>query len=110
MKRYANSTLPSVVEYVVWNRTRQDAVLPFSTPIKGLDGREITEVTVPNNTTIIVGIHASNRNAKLWGPDSHEWRPERWLIPLPESVTAACIPGVYSNLWVALSTTWHDNS
>ena len=30
MKSYANSTLLSVVDYVVCNRTRQDAVLPFS--------------------------------------------------------------------------------
>ena len=80
------------------NSTRQDVVLPLSTPIKGVDGQEITEVFVPNNTNIIVGILAANRNPEIWGPDSYEWKPERWLTPLPDSVTAARIPGVYSNL------------
>jgi len=78
--------------------TRRDVVLPFSKPIKGLDGREITEVLVPNNTNIIIGILASNRNPEIWGPDSDEWKPERWLNPLPDSVSAAHIPGIYSNL------------
>jgi len=34
----------------------------------------------------------------MWGPDVYEWKPERWLNPLPESVTNARIPGVYSHL------------
>ena len=80
--------------------TRQDVILPLSTPIKGLDGREITEVPIPNNTDITVGIFAANSNPEIWGPDSYEWKPERWLTPLPNSVSAARIPGVYSNLWV----------
>jgi cytochrome P450 len=57
-------------------------------------------VPIPNNTDITVGILAANRNPEIWGPDSHEWRPERWLTALPDSVSAAHIPGVYSNLWV----------
>jgi Cytochrome P450 len=83
---------------VVWYSTRQDVVLPLSTSIKGLDGREITEVPIPKNTNVIVGILAANRNPEVWGPDSYEWKPERWLTSLPESVTAAHIPGIYSNL------------
>ena len=57
---------------------------------------------IPNNTDIIVGILGANRNPEVWGPDSYEWRPERWLTALPDSVSAAHIPGVYSNLWVHL--------
>ena len=83
---------------LIWNSTRQDVVLPLSTPIKGLDGREITEIPIPRNTNVIVGILASNRNPEIWGPDSYEWKPERWLTPLPESVSEAHIPGIYSNL------------
>jgi cytochrome P450 len=83
---------------VVCHSTRQDTVLPLSTPVKGLDGREITEVPIPRNTNVIVGILAANRNPEVWGPDSYEWKPERWLTPLPESVSAARIPGIYSNL------------
>lgn len=73
-------------------------MLPLSNPIKGEDGREITEVFVPNNTTLTIGIMASNRNPELWGPDAGEFKPDRWLQPIPESVIAAHLPGVYSHL------------
>ncbi|KAK7466266.1 hypothetical protein VKT23_004994 [Stygiomarasmius scandens] len=78
--------------------TRQDTVLPFSTPVRGLDGTLMKEVVIPNNTNVIVSILNSNRNPAVWGPDADEWKPERWLSPLPESVTDARIPGVYSHL------------
>jgi len=87
---------------LVQRTTRQDVVLPLSTPIKGLDGREITEIPLPKNTNVIVGILASNRNPEVWGPDSYEWKPERWLTSLPESVSGAHIPGIYSNLMTFL--------
>ena len=77
---------------------RQDIILPLSNPIKGVDGREITEVFVPNDTKLTIGIMASNRNPELWGPDAEEFNPERWLKPLPESLVAAHLPGVYSHL------------
>ncbi|KAF8905032.1 cytochrome P450 [Gymnopilus junonius] len=82
--------------------TRQDAVLPLSKPIKGLDGQEIHEIAVPNNTNIIVSLMASNRNPDLWGPDSYEWKPERWLNPLPNTVIDAHVPGIYSHLMTFL--------
>ncbi|KAF4617777.1 hypothetical protein D9613_006307 [Agrocybe pediades] len=81
---------------------RKDTVLPLSNPIKGLDGSEIREIPIPANTNVIVGIMASNRNPELWGPDSYEWKPERWLKPLPDAVSHAHLPGVYSNLMTFL--------
>ncbi|KAI0039847.1 hypothetical protein FA95DRAFT_1503644, partial [Auriscalpium vulgare] len=33
----------------------------------------------------------------IWGPDAEEWKPERWLAPLPKTVEEARIPGIYSN-------------
>ena len=83
---------------MVWNSARKDVVLPLSKPIKGLDGQEITEIPIPKNTNIVIGVLAINRDPEIWGPDSFEWKPERWLAPLPESVAEARIPGVYSNL------------
>ncbi|KAF8908659.1 cytochrome P450 [Gymnopilus junonius] len=82
--------------------TRQDIILPLSKPITGLDGREMHDIFVPNNTNIIIGILASNRNPDIWGPDSLEWKPERWLEPLPKKVDEAHIPGVYSHLMTFL--------
>ncbi|KAF8956301.1 cytochrome P450 [Flammula alnicola] len=84
--------------YVLSFPARQDVVLPLSNPIKGLDGQEIQEIFIPKNTNIIIGIMASNRNPELWGPDVLEWKPERWLEPLPETVIRAHLPGIYSHL------------
>lgn len=82
------------------NRTRSDAVLPLSEPITGIDGSKINEIHVPKDTTVVVGVLSSNRNKAIWGEDALEWKPERWLDQLPESVTEAKIPGIYSNLYV----------
>ncbi|KIK57112.1 hypothetical protein GYMLUDRAFT_247366 [Collybiopsis luxurians FD-317 M1] len=77
---------------------RQDAVVPLSKPVIGLDGAKMHEVAVPKGTSVIVSILNTNRNPDLWGKDANEWKPERWLEPLPTAVTDARIPGVYSHL------------
>ena len=61
------------------------------------------EIHVPKGTTIYIGIRASNLDKRIWGQDALEFKPERWLSPLPPSVTEAKIPGVYSHLYVVLS-------
>jgi len=75
-----------------------DAVLPFSKPVTGVDGTPISEVHVPKNTFIMISALNSNRNPDIWGPDALEWKPERWLSPLPDELIEAHIPGVYSHL------------
>ncbi|KAG6819359.1 hypothetical protein H0H93_012575, partial [Arthromyces matolae] len=77
---------------------RQDVLLPFSAPIKAIDGREVSSVLVPKDTKIFVDILSANRDPTLWGADSLEWKPERWLAPLPEAVYEAHMPGIYSHL------------
>ncbi|ETW83998.1 cytochrome P450 monooxygenase 54 [Heterobasidion irregulare TC 32-1] len=80
------------------NRTcRKDTMLQLGTPIIGVDGKKMSEIFVPNNTSIIISILSVNRDPGIWGPDVMEWKPERWLAPLPSSVTDAHIPGVYAN-------------
>ena len=72
--------------------------MPLSEPIAGVDGTELHEIPVPKDTTVVVAIYSANRNKAIWGEDALKWKPERWLSPLPSSVTEAKIPGVYSNL------------
>lgn len=79
-------------------RALEDAILPLFTPITGIDGCEMHEILVPKNTTVILSLLNSNRDPTLWGPDSYEWKPERWLAPLPDMLTQAPIPGIYSHL------------
>ncbi|KAJ3537263.1 hypothetical protein NMY22_g5663 [Coprinellus aureogranulatus] len=71
---------------------------PLSKPIKTLDGKETSQIFVPKGTLIIVHVPAINTDPELWGPDSNEWKPERWFSPLPEALLSAKIPGVYSHL------------
>jgi len=75
-------------------------VLPLSKPFTCLDGTDAKELFLPEGTIIFASILGSNRNPELWGSDSHEWKPERWLSPLPAELTNAGIPGVYSHLYV----------
>ncbi|KAH9024960.1 cytochrome P450 [Lactarius hengduanensis] len=76
---------------------RTDVVLPLSSPIHDVDGREIHEIFVPKNTNLFIQIYNLNRDPSIWGSDAAEWKPERWLAPLPESVANANIQGVYAN-------------
>jgi cytochrome P450 len=75
--------------------------VPLYNPIKGTDRRGIREIVVPKNTSIIISIINFNRDPALWGPDSYEWKPERWLSPVSSKVTGAPNPGVYSHLSVS---------
>ena len=65
-----------------------------------VNGKVLTELFVPKGTVVVCGNAAANRSKSLWGPDADEWKPERWLKPLPKAVDAANIPGVYSQLYV----------
>ncbi|EIW55304.1 cytochrome P450 [Trametes versicolor FP-101664 SS1] len=75
-----------------------DTILPLSHPIRATDGTLLHELALPRGANLLVSILSCNRNEALWGADAHEWKPERWLAPLPAAVENAAIPGVYSNL------------
>ncbi|KAH9057443.1 cytochrome P450 monooxygenase [Lactarius vividus] len=81
----------------VMRTARSNVVLPLSSPIHDVDGREIHEIFVPKNTNLFIQIYNLNRDPSIWGSDAAEWKPERWLAPLPESVANANIQGVYAN-------------
>ncbi|CCM05747.1 uncharacterized protein FIBRA_07979 [Fibroporia radiculosa] len=76
----------------------RDTIVPLAEPICGNDGSMITEIPVVKGTEVIIGILGCNASKELWGEDAHEWKPERWLSPLPGKVTKNTIPGVYANL------------
>ena len=84
------------------HRALKDTVLPLFWPIKSTDGKtEIKEILVPKGTDIVVSIMSANKDKRIWGGDAEEWKPERWLSPLPESVSEAKVPGIYSNLYAS---------
>ncbi|KAL1938580.1 hypothetical protein VTO73DRAFT_11395 [Trametes versicolor] len=54
-----------------FREVRKDTVLPLSEPVRGKDGRMMHELLVPKDTSVFVGINASNTNPALWGEDAH---------------------------------------
>jgi len=87
---------------ILWTRSSNSAcdntILPLATPIVDKDGNEQKELFIPNGTNIIISIVGINRDPTIWGDDAEEWKPERWLSPLPSSVTDARVPSVFGNM------------
>lgn len=54
-------------------------------------------IFVPKDTDLMLGILAINRDPTIWGEDANEWKPERWLEPLPAQVAEARVPGTALN-------------
>ena len=77
----------------------KDVILPLGTPCKSADGlQEVDHIPIRKGQNLIIAFGAVNRLKSVWGEDACEWKPERWLKPLPSSVTDARIAGVYSSL------------
>ena len=74
-------------------------IVPLLWPISSPDsGQIISSIPLRKGDEVIVSITNANTNEMIWGEDGREWKPERWLAPLPEAVGKAHVPGVYSNL------------
>jgi len=84
------------VRYVM-RESRADARVPLGSPIRGQDGKDISEIYIPKDCTIIINISGVNRDPHTWGPDCLEWKPERWISGLSETVRNAQIPSVFGN-------------
>ncbi|KAI0779694.1 cytochrome P450 [Fomes fomentarius] len=88
---------------VTTRQAKEDTVLPLAEPIRGLDGTTIPEIPIAKGTLLTCNLRACNTNKALWGEDADEWKPERWLKPLPRAVEEARIPGIYANLMTFIS-------
>jgi len=73
----------------------KDDVIPLSAPIYDRKGRAMSEIRIKKGDVITIPIAPINQLKSLWGPDAHEFRPERW-DQVPGAVSS--IPGIYSNL------------
>ncbi|KAF9072161.1 cytochrome P450 [Rhodocollybia butyracea] len=83
---------------ILLRRCTEDIVIPLSRPVRGKNGNNVTQIFLPKGTRTVISVLNTNRSAELWGPDVLEWKPERWLSPLPGSITEAPVPGIYANL------------
>ncbi|KZV96970.1 cytochrome P450 [Exidia glandulosa HHB12029] len=73
-----------------------EVVLPLSRPVTGKSGEVHTQLRIPKDVDVCVGIVLANKDKALWGPDADEWRPKRWLEPMPEGIQE--LSGIYNNM------------
>ena len=91
------SVFPPISLTMTGISTQEDVVLPLSSPVTGVDGTQIHELVLPAGTLVWPNVFWVNRDPEIWGPDAAEWKPERWLGPLPESLTEAHVPSVFAH-------------
>ncbi|KAF9048760.1 cytochrome P450 [Panaeolus papilionaceus] len=75
----------------------QDTVLPLSKPVRTKNGQIVSEIPLSKGNEIFIPLINCNCDKTLWGPDAEEWKPERWLSPLPDELIEAKVPGIYSH-------------
>ncbi|KAH9927396.1 cytochrome P450 [Amylocystis lapponica] len=90
---------------------------PLQYPIRSTSGVPLHVIAIPEGTNIIMSILAANHNTEVWGPDAHEWRPERWLTSdgrqlgmsrdadaegMPGQKDGVKYPGVYATMMTFL--------
>ncbi|KAJ6631437.1 cytochrome P450 [Mycena sp. CBHHK59/15] len=79
-------------------RANVDTTIPLWRPITGADGSEVHTLNVAKGTDFILVVAPAHRDPEIWGPDALEFKPERWMSPLPDAVGDAALPGVYFQL------------
>ncbi|GAB1526240.1 hypothetical protein RhiTH_009407 [Rhizoctonia solani] len=81
----------------------KDWTLPLHYPVKTKDGEfTLSTIRISKGTTLHIALRAANKDKRTWGADAEEFKPERWLEPLPASVSDARTPGIYSSMMTFL--------
>ncbi|QRW21078.1 cytochrome P450 family protein [Rhizoctonia solani] len=70
----------------------KDWVVPLRYPTQDNE----RQIYIEKGTRLLLSLSRANRYT--WGDDAEEFRPERWLNSLPQSVSKGGIPGVYSSM------------
>ncbi|KAN0097940.1 Cytochrome P450 [Tylopilus felleus] len=77
----------------------KDDVIPVEKPYTDKYGVIHESIRISKGDTLIIPILSINRSEQLWGPDSQEFKPERWQN-IPGAVSQ--IPGVWGHLMTFL--------
>ncbi|KAG8990152.1 hypothetical protein FRB93_003318 [Tulasnella sp. JGI-2019a] len=91
-----NLRINPVVESITRDAARDD-IISLSTPIVDRNGVERREVRIGAGNSILLSIHAMNRDKTIWGEDAHEFNPERWFNP-DSHPRSNEVPGVHSGI------------
>ncbi|TCD67732.1 cytochrome P450-dit2 [Steccherinum ochraceum] len=86
------------VSLYIQRTAEKDTVLPLWKPVMDKHGKSIDSLPIAKGTPVMIGIYAYNRSKAIWGDDAEEWKPERWLAPLPDTFKSLPGTAVYSNM------------
>ncbi|TCD66192.1 cytochrome P450-dit2 [Steccherinum ochraceum] len=88
----------------IGRRTQEPITMRLSEPMTGVNGDAIDSIFIPVQSTVIIGIAASNTDRAIWGDDAHEWKPERWMSAdsCKTDSSGTKVPGVYNNMMTFL--------
>ncbi|KAG0695665.1 cytochrome P450, partial [Suillus ampliporus] len=56
-----------------------DDVIPLSEPVRAASGEMTDRISVAKGTLISISARAINRSFGIWGPDTTQFKPDRWL-------------------------------
>ncbi|KZT51819.1 cytochrome P450 [Calocera cornea HHB12733] len=71
---------PAIVEIFRVVRALKEDSLPLARPLTTTSGKQISgSLPIPAGQGLAIPIEALVRSPLLWGADSHEFKPERWL-------------------------------
>ncbi|KAF8131040.1 cytochrome P450 [Boletus edulis] len=85
-----HSPVPNTLRFAT-----KDDVIPIEKPYTDKYGVMHDSIRISKGDPIFIPILVLNRSTELWGPDAHEFMPERWQS-IPEAVSH--IPGVWGHL------------
>ncbi|KAE9401075.1 cytochrome P450 [Gymnopus androsaceus JB14] len=57
----------------------RDDVIPLKKPVMLSNGETVTSIPVKAGDNFIIPFPVMNSDAQVWGPDAHEFAPERWI-------------------------------
>jgi hypothetical protein len=84
---------------VLYRRAQKDDVIPLRYPVLAADGKTwIDTIPVPKGTEIHTAMLSANISQEMWGDDGMQWKPDRWLEPMRNTLVEAKVPGVFPPL------------
>ncbi|KAF9022379.1 cytochrome P450 [Hymenopellis radicata] len=76
----------------------EDDLIPFGKTVTTANGEVITSLPIKAGQVIQIPTSVLNTDPEVWGPDSHSFFPERWLIPDGVPPTDQLPRGPYANV------------
>ncbi|KAF8520692.1 cytochrome P450 [Gautieria morchelliformis] len=105
--QYAKSVMKESLRFhpivlQLFRRADHDDVIPLERPQRTVSGEMVTAIPVSKGQALTLSLCVYNRLKSIWGEDADQWRPERFLHPLPDDNNINL--GVFGNKLASFSS------